>query len=166
MISLSSCLWCTGLAWSDDAALEEFNLLFGSEIRRVQVTETAEDDLELAQTLLRASEQSATSAPMQLILRRNAAALASSHAAGQNVIAQALAPLSPADRITVLNAVTDQVQLRYTRARGDDRTQAGVSLMQWMHEQAAANAATRNFDEATMIYRRAAAVATAIRSTE
>ncbi len=144
----------------------EFDELFGKEIRRVMATPGAEDDLELARTLLLAARKISGESAILGVLCDRAHDLAVRHPDGQGTAVEALRLMTdglPALRTASLDRLIALHQKQFTRG-GPHREDNGEALIEVLLERADLHDLDEPLEQQLSYYRRAHAVASAIRS--
>lgn len=153
-------------AFAQDAK-QEFDKLFGAEVKRVSATADPADDVELAQQLLNAAKGSIDKPEMRDHLCENAFALANRDAAGYPIAIEAMqliADNNPAKKTECEAKILAVYQRGYDRATGDKKIAAGQAYVDHLNKLADVKIAAKDYTETLNILRRARPVAIAIKS--
>lgn len=157
------------LSLADAKVKEEFDQLFGGEVKRVTATPEPEDDVELAQLLLNAAKGSTDDAAMREHLCEYAYVLGSRDATGYPVSVEAMmfvAENNPTKTAECNAKILAVYQRGYERSSGDKKTEAGQLYVQYLTKQADERIAAKDYGEAMNLLRRARPVAIVIKSDE
>jgi len=154
---------------------QEFDRLFGAEVKRVTASPDPADDIELAQQLLNAAKGSTDKPAMRDHLCEYAFALGSRDVSGYPVAVEAMqfiAENAPADsggaakRAECDQKIAALYQRGYERATGEKKTAAGQQYIDFLIGQADAKIVAKEYAEALNLLRKARPVAVTIKSND
>jgi len=152
---------------SAEQAQKLFDELFGGELKRVGATSDHKDDVELAATLLEAAETSTDQPTLLKLLCTHAIQLGTKHSSGYPIAEKAIQLLGkhlPANQqVDSLKQLVTLRRQQYLRSKPDQRTEAGISLINSMLEWGSALESTEQFSEAIAAFRQADSVAGQVR---
>lgn len=149
---------CPALAWGDQAE-DTFKSVFGPEIERVAQSRGTEDDIDLAQRLLKTAGETKEKGRLVVLLLESSYTLAMKHPSGFDTACQAALQLkrlpdAPASAFEKLLTVRTR---QYNMASGARKSEIGQQLVEWAMEQAEAMALDRQYEEALKLMRQAMA---------
>ena len=176
-MTLSRCLApvmvlvCGTLVWAaePDPAAETFQSLFGADLARVKATREVKDDLELAARLVSAAKDAKSQPPLVALMCEKAYELSWLTPDGQATALEAMeleAEILPAKAVACADRIIEVRQKQFDLARGEERTKAGESLAAALLAGASVRAAATPPADATVLLRRALAVASAVKSEQ
>ena len=148
---------------------QEFETLFGTEVKRVSATADPADDVVLAQQFLTAAKGSANSPAMRDHLCEQAYTLGSRDVSGYPVAVEAMmyvAENNPEKQAECDGKILAIYQRGYDRSTGEKKTAAGQEYVAYLVKQADAKIAVKDYAEAMNLLRKARPVAIAIKSDE
>lgn len=148
---------------------QEFETLFGTEVKRVTATADPADDVVLAQQLLSAAKGTANQPEMRDYLCEYAYALGSRDVTGYPVAVEAMqyvAENNPEKQSECDGKILAIYQRGYDRSTGEKKTAAGQEYVAYLVKQADAKIAAKDYTEAMNLLRKARPVAIAIKSEE
>ena len=148
-------------------AAGDYETLFGAEARKVAASPQTSDDTAFAATLLKAAASLEDSPALQVLLREKAYAFGIKGTAGYETAlaaAKLLMKTAPERKEQWRENLLKVLQLRYTRRRAKARAAAGAELLDQLIAAADAAMAAGQATQALALYRRARAVAGALRS--
>lgn len=151
-------------AWADAAA--DFESLFGKDLERVNASPERDDDLALAETFVKAAEQTGDKPELRAILIEKAIDLSLRSPEGATTAAKAieLSGATGAERLEMLEKVAHARQAQYSSARGDAKPAAGEALISALLEAGDAAIELGDADKASVHYRKALGAANALKS--
>jgi hypothetical protein len=141
---------------------ERFHQAFGDEANKVAKTASRQDDIELAERILKTATEPGDPAPFRAFLCRKAAELAACDASGCCIIRQAAclcAALEPGEAETALRSANTAFDAIYRRTSGAERTLAAGFLVGATVEQADRALKDGNASQAVADYKKAADLA-------
>lgn len=147
-------------------AAEEFDTLFGKDVETVNATADRADDLTLAETLVKAAEQTNDKPELRAIFIDKAIDLSLRSPDGAATTSKAieLSGATGAERLEMLERVAHARQAQYSSARGDDKAAAGEALVGALVEAGDAAVELGDADKASVHYRKAMGAANALKS--
>lgn len=150
--------------WADAAA--DFESLFGKDLERVNASPERDDDLALAETFVKAAEQTGDKPELRAILIEKAIDLSLRSPEGATTAAKAieLSGSTGAERLEMLEKVAHARQAQYSSARGDAKAEAGEALISALLEAGDAAIELGDADKASVHYRKAMGAANALKS--
>ncbi|MEX2215473.1 MAG: hypothetical protein WD768_15170 [Phycisphaeraceae bacterium] len=151
-----------------ESAKETFEKLFGEEVKRVNATPEANDDVELAGQLLGAARNS-DNAEMRDLLCEYTYALAGRDPSGYATAAEAMrlvAEKNPEQKSSAESKIVQLYQRGYERSTGDKKQAAGEQYLAFLLQETESKLAVKDYGEAVNHLRRARPVSIAIRSPE
>jgi hypothetical protein len=157
--------FCGGIALADAAG--DFETLFGEEARKVAASRTKTDDVEFAARLLQTAKDVSDSPNTQILLYEKAVQFASGSVSGCDIALEALALLEqavPARKEKWRQRKFEIVKFRFGKSYGSAKKTAGKPYMEMLEARADARALKGDLSEAKLLYKRAVAIATYIKS--
>lgn len=153
------------LAQNAENPREVFQSLYGQQLRQVKATRDATDDIELAQTLVTAAQSVKDQPALVEVLCDQAYQLAVRHDDGLEAAVQAMQTLvrvSPGQASDGYAKLLAAHQRRYSRARGDEKTQAGQDFLDATVQAAQTLAEADDYGPAVALYRKAVYLANTV----
>jgi len=145
-------------AWGDQAD-DTFESVFGPEIARVTQSREIDDDIDLAERLLKTASQSKEQGRLVVLLLENSYTLGMKHPKGFETAYQAARrlkdlPDAPPSAFEKLLTVRTR---QYNMARGAEKSEIGQQMVEWAMEQGEAKVLDRQYEEALKLMRQAMA---------
>jgi len=146
---------------------DDFNTLFGPEAKKTAATKTTKDDADFAASLLAAAGKVGNRTDLKIFILDKARQFAITDPAGYDTAVEALKKLHevcPQRKLEWDGKLAAVWQLRYSRARGAERSAAGQSLLKQLITVADASLAAGRTTKAAGFYRQALTLAGVLRS--
>ena len=163
------CSFAVTSATSAADVKQQFETLFGAEVKRVTATPDGADDVVLAQQLLTAAKGTANEPEMRDYLCEYAYALGSRDVTGYPVAVEAMqfvAENNPDKQGECDGKILAIYQRGYERSTGEKKTAAGQEYVAYLVKQADVKIAAKDYAEVMNLLRKARPVAIAIKSDE
>jgi len=148
-------------------AEEAFNSVYSADVQRIKAARDPKAAVELATRLIAAAKESKSQPAFQAVLCEKAYELAAPYPSGWPLAIEAMTLLAacvPEKAVQSADCVADVRQRQFEAARGEDRAKAGEALIDSLLKAAELRAQAGSVAEAGAIYKRAQAIATAVKS--
>ena len=149
-------------ATAQEDARKLFDEVFGPEVKRVTSTREIDDDIALADKIVRAANISKAQKDLLVVMCEAAYVLGSKHPTGYDTAIEAMQLLADNVPDKATEAIDNMVTLReraYARARGIEREEAGRKLLSFYLTLGDSRVAAGDIDGALVIFRKARTLA-------
>jgi len=152
-----------------ESAKSAFDSAFGDQIKLVRGTADPADDVDLATTMMGAAQQSKDTPELAILICENVIQLASRHPSGYPIAIEALelqAELQPSRRESLQQRALSLLEGQYRRASAEQKEEAGLTFIETAARLADQNVEQKAYRSASLLYRRGAVVARALKLAE